>query len=111
MFSVAAYFNLLRKKRPNIPLPQTEPIKKKEISFESIQEQLLKAIGNLPSKTQEELTLVEGFVYLNLFDKIDLIAEEFSNIKRYVPMVMCVGKETGLVYYFPVKVLIPGFGE
>ena len=96
--------------------PEIKPADRAKIdanpySFESVQDELVEAISKLPPHPREALTLFNGFVCLGMFDKVDAVSIALDKPRTYLPMVMCLGKETGQVYYFPVKTLIPGFGK
>jgi hypothetical protein len=84
----------------------------KTIKFAEIKDQILAALETRSQKKsfgiEEKATLVEGF--LN-----EPFSKELTNSivigGPTVPMIMLVGNESGKIYFFALKALVPGVWE
>ena len=78
-------------------------------SFADLKSDIIKALQDPRKKIKldESVTLVEGFVSqpLNMHATGDLVIGGPS-----IPLVVLVGKDTGRVYYFALKAILPNLG-
>ena len=79
------------------------------VCFKDYKEELTQKINDKKRKKgiDEELVLMEGFVQ-HVFSPH--LTGSIHLTGKYVPIVMAVGRESGRVYYFALKVLIPNIG-
>ncbi len=76
----------------------------KIIQFDEVKDRIKEALQKKSLKTGESLTLLDGFVS-------EFVRKELSSSilvgGPIVPMVMLIGNETGQVYLFALKALLP----
>ena len=79
---------------------------KKHLAFEDVKEEIEAALKDHAKKAdiKEDLILIDGFVNEPL--RAELTSALIIGGPR-VPMVMLVGEETGRVYFFALKALLP----
>jgi hypothetical protein len=84
-----------------------ESTEKKVIKFEDVKKDILDALNNRRIKITEPVTLLEGFVN-------EPFAKELSSSFLIggptVPMIMLLGDESGQIYLFALKAILPNIG-
>lgn len=78
------------------------------IQFKDVKTKIINSIENRANKIREwgikePLSLIDGFVQLQLANKLD---EKFYDSGKCVPVIQLLGEETGQIYYFALKALI-----
>lgn len=77
---------------------------KKIIRFDDIKEEIVNALKRRSLKITESMTLIDGFVS-EPFGKE--LSDSFIIGGPTIPMVMLVGEESGQVYFFALKAILP----
>ena len=81
-----------------------DPKKKIPVKFEDIKQDILDALSERRSKIEEPVTLLEGFVSEPFRKEI---SSEFVIGGPTVPMVVLLGRESGQLYLFALKAILP----
>lgn len=82
----------------------------KEYTFSELQAEILKSLNKLEKEgffgKERSLTILDGFTYINLQNRIGPgSVMEFNG--RALPMVAVIDDKTGQVWHFSVKQLVP----
>lgn len=83
--------------------------KQKIIKFEELKPQIIAALKNLPQGTQisEPVTLIEGFLNQPFSPEL---SSSFVIGGSTIPMIMLIGSNTGKIYLFALKAIVPNIG-
>ena len=77
---------------------------KKVLKFSSIKDDLIKTLRNRELNIEEEVTLINGFFNCPVQTEM---TDTFIIGGSTVPMIAVYGNESGRVYWFALKVVLP----
>lgn len=84
-----------------------ESNEKKIIKFEDTREKILEALKQRRTTINEPVTLLEGFVNEPFAKEL---SRSFIIGDATVPMIILLGSESGQVYFFALKAILPDIG-
>jgi hypothetical protein len=86
-----------------------EPNQKKIIKFEDVRQDILDALNKrrVKIKIEEPVSLLDGFVNEPVGKEL---STSFTVGGPTVPMIMLLGKESGQIYLFALKAILPDLG-
>jgi hypothetical protein len=84
-----------------------EQNQKKIVKFESVKEEILDALKRRSIKITEPVTLLDGFIN-EPFGKE--LSDSFVIGGPTIPMIVLIGDDSGQIYFFALKAILPNIG-